>query len=144
MCERKALIMRVPATADAAAEARRTVHDRCGHVPGHLLDVAELLASEIVTNAVMHAGGILTIAIECDLEQLTFSVSDDSPDTPVIRDHSAEDIGGRGMRLVDHLAAAWGCTQDPDGKGKVVWFRLALCAVLDDRGATPAESIRVP
>ena len=85
-----------------------------------------MLTSEIVTNAVRHAGGILTIDIECDSEHLAVAVSDDSPDIPVVREFGAEDIGGRGMRLVEHLAAVWGCTPRPDGRGKVVWFRLAL------------------
>lgn len=126
--ERNSLTLRLPARADAAAVARRTVHDLCRHLPGHLLYDAELLTSEIVTNAVRHASGILTIVIEHDREQLTVSVGDDSPDSPVIRNPSADAIGGRGIHLVDHLAAAWGCTPRPDGNGKVVWFRLALAA----------------
>jgi anti-sigma regulatory factor (Ser/Thr protein kinase) len=124
--ERNSLTLRLPAQAGTAAEARRSLHDLCRHAPDHRLYDAQLLTSEIVTNAVKHAGGILTIVIECDQETLAVAVSDDSPDVPVVRDFRAESIGGRGMRLLDHLAAAWGCTPRPEGNGKVVWFRLAL------------------
>jgi anti-sigma regulatory factor (Ser/Thr protein kinase) len=124
--ERNSLTLRLPARAGTAAEVRRTLHDLCHHAPDHRLYDAELLTSEIVTNAVKHAGGILTIVMECDQETLAVAVSDDSPDVPVVRDFCPEGIGGRGMRLVAHLAAAWGCTPTPDGNGKVVWFRLAL------------------
>jgi anti-sigma regulatory factor (Ser/Thr protein kinase) len=120
------LTLRLPARADAAAVARRTLHDLCRHAPDHLLYDAQLLTSEIVTNAVRHASGILTIAIECDRRQLAVAVSDESPDVPVVRESGDEDLGGRGMRLVAHLASAWGSTPRPDGTGKVVWFRLAL------------------
>lgn len=126
MSERTSLTLHLPARADAAIVARRTVHDLCRHVPGPLLYDAQLLTSEIVTNAVRHASGILTITIERDGEQLTVAVGDDSPDIPISRNASEDDLGGRGIRLVDRLATAWGCTPRPDGDGKVVWFRLAL------------------
>src|SRR4051812_16595398 len=121
-----AVTLRLHAGADTAARARRTLRDHCNNVPGHLLYDAELLTSEIVTNAVKHTTGIVTLAIECDGRHLAVAVADDSPDTPVIRRAGPDDIGGRGMRLVDRLAAAWGCRHRADGKGKVVWFRLGV------------------
>jgi anti-sigma regulatory factor (Ser/Thr protein kinase) len=126
LTERQSVTLRVQPRPDAAAKARRTLHDLCRQVPGHLLYDAELLTSEIVTNAVKHATGILTIAIECDGRQLAVAVSDDSPDQPVVRKARGEDIGGRGMQLVDRLAAVWGSKPGPGGKGKVVWFKLAV------------------
>jgi anti-sigma regulatory factor (Ser/Thr protein kinase) len=124
--EQNSVTLRLQPSPDAAAKARRTLRGLCPQVPGHLLYDAELLTSEIVTNAVKHATGILTIAIDCDDHKLAVAVCDDSPNQPVIRNSGAENIGGRGMQLVDRLAAAWGCNPAPDAKGKVVWFRLAV------------------
>ena len=38
------------------------------------------------------------------------------------------DLGGRGLQLVDRIAATWGCTRRADGTGKIVWFRVAVSA----------------
>jgi anti-sigma regulatory factor (Ser/Thr protein kinase) len=118
--------LRLPPRSDAASEARRTLRSVCPAAPHHLLYDAELLISEVVTNAVRHAHGMLTLAIQCDGHQLAVAVADDSPDLPVVRTSSTASIGGRGMQLVDRLAASWGCKQRPEGAGKVVWFRVTV------------------
>jgi anti-sigma regulatory factor (Ser/Thr protein kinase) len=121
----RSFTLRLQARPDAASEARRAVHENCQTMPGHLLYDAELLTTEVVTNSVKHARGMITVAIECDGETLAVAVGDDSPAMPTVRRTTADDIGGRGMQLVDRLAASWGTRSREDGKGKLVWFRIA-------------------
>ena len=119
--------VRLPASPEAPRKARESLRRTCGRTtPGHLLHDAELLTSEIVTNVVKHAGGMITIVVECDARKLSVAVADDSPDQPVVRRSATTDLGGRGMQLVDRLAARWGCKPRADGTGKIVWFRIAV------------------
>ena len=74
-------------------------------------DVAILLTSELVTNALRHeAGGTVTLAITCSCDQLRVDVHDTSRFLPVLEDVSAEAETGRGLMLVDTLSAEWGST----------------------------------
>jgi len=118
--------LRLPASPDAPRKARELLRRACPTTPVHLLHDAELLTSEIVTNVVKHVGGMITMVVECDVHKLAVAVADDSPDEPVLRRSATKDLGGRGIQLVDHLAAMWGCKPRGDGKGKIVWFRVAL------------------
>ena len=52
----------------------------------------------------------------------TASVLDDHPDRPVLRPHSLDATGGRGMQVIDTLATAWGVRSHPTGEA--VWFIL--------------------
>ncbi|WP_106402447.1 ATP-binding SpoIIE family protein phosphatase [Actinocorallia populi] len=82
---------------------------------------AELLATELVTNAVRYA----TRPIELRLlhtDGLLVEVSDDEHGLPVLRHADADDEGGRGIQLVSRLAHQWGATRT--ATGKIVWFRL--------------------
>lgn len=87
-------------------------------------DIAVLLVSELVTNAIRHAGGS-----RCDLTLhlsdgvLRVEVRDESPRPPARRAPGPDDTSGRGLVLIDSLAAQWG-TQPGPGRGKVVWFEL--------------------
>jgi anti-sigma regulatory factor (Ser/Thr protein kinase) len=98
-------------------------------------DVA-LLVSEVVTNAVDHAGGEASLELELSLSQgwLRVSLADGSSIRPQIRELDPTDPRprGRGMRLVERIAHRWGC-EDHHG-GKRVWFELDTTApaVLDE------------
>ena len=90
----------------------------------HLVDDALLLTTELVTNAVVHAGTALQLRIEIDEDGLRVEVVDASPgSSPVVREApDAAREGGRGMFLLDALAEEWGTTHTRTGKS--VWFRL--------------------
>jgi anti-sigma regulatory factor (Ser/Thr protein kinase) len=85
------------------------------------LDDALLLASELVTNAVVHADGPISMAIAVDGPLVRVEVSDHTLGTLSI-DDSTPETSGRGLRLLDALAARWGSDATPDGK--IVWFEL--------------------
>ncbi len=95
-------------------------------------DVAVLLTSELVTNAVRHeASGTVTLAITCSCRELRVDVFDTCRFFPVVVDAPAEAETGRGLMLVATLSADWGFYRIP--AGKAVYFTLALAA--DDVGA---------
>ncbi len=91
-----------------------------------LLNEALLLISELVTNAVLHGGPPILLAIECDGDLLRVRVRDGSPAVPVPRVAGPDAEGGRGMTLVDLLTDTWGVVPvaDEHGIGKQVWFEL--------------------
>ncbi|MFF2040384.1 SpoIIE family protein phosphatase [Kitasatospora sp. NPDC058170] len=88
-----------------------------------LADWAELLTSELITNALVHAGSPTQLRLFCN-RVLTIEVADQESEAPRIRRAREEDEGGRGMHLVNELAHRWGSRRTRDGK--VVWFELEL------------------
>lgn len=105
------------------SEARQYVFDRCrASGLADRCDDAALLASEVVTNAIRHAGGSITVRAERDGEHLVVQVLDASPNEPMVLAPDPWAERGRGMSLVDAIAADWGVAPHP--AGKVVWFRL--------------------
>jgi anti-sigma regulatory factor (Ser/Thr protein kinase) len=112
---------------DAAARARQ--HVRAALLAWHLdelLDPVLLLTSELVSNALLHAGTPLTVAVRPDGPGVRVEVRDGSPVKPAPRRHSTTATTGRGVQLLESLADDWGSSCA--GEGKLVWFR-----VLDDR-----------
>jgi len=105
----------------AAREAVR------GEVTGFALFAIELLVTELVTNALRHgpADGVVEVEATRRNDRLEVSVSDDSPEPPVIRRPGPDAPGGRGMALVEALALRWGVRQHADD-GKSVWFWVDL------------------
>ncbi|MFD9126894.1 SpoIIE family protein phosphatase [Kitasatospora sp. NPDC059571] len=86
-------------------------------------DLVELLTSELITNALVHAGAPVRLRLFRN-QLLTVEVSDRDSREPRLRRAHAEDEGGRGMHLVNELAHRWGVRNT--GDGKVVWFELEL------------------
>ena len=115
-------VLTLVSSRQAPAEARRAVHDFATAVSPSTARTAELLASELVTNAVTHGRGEVRLVMEYDARGLAVAVSDDEPATPAIVHAAASDTGGRGLRLDEVLSSDWGVTQDRPGKA--VWFRL--------------------
>jgi anti-sigma regulatory factor (Ser/Thr protein kinase) len=84
---------------------------------------AELLTSELVTNAVLHGSGIVTVAVECDDDGVAVAVGDESERRPRQQDAPTDSAGGRGLTIVARLARAWGVRDGDDGQAaKFVWF----------------------
>jgi anti-sigma regulatory factor (Ser/Thr protein kinase) len=86
----------------------------------HCEHEAVLVVSELVTNVVRHAHTEIHLHAEWDAATLRVEVRDGSSVLPAIAD--LEDEHGRGLRLVQQLASAWGVEQRDDGKA--VWFTV--------------------
>jgi len=123
---------RIPLMADlaAAAGARAVVQDciRTWRVPVDA-DVAVLLTSELVTNAVTHgspsaAGTFVLLTVAWESAGLRVDVHDGSGDLPMLEEATAEAETGRGLLLVTSLSAEWGFYRTPGGKA--VYFTLEL------------------
>ena len=116
----------VPAGVDAPAQARRFCSTVCREwgVDG-LTDLCALLVSELVTNAVVHGSGPVGLELRLDGGVLRVSVAQEQvvglPE-PLMSGSAA--ISGRGLAIVDRMAAGWGAETD-DG-GTTVWFDLVL------------------
>lgn len=117
--------VRLTAGPAAAAEARRQVKAViCAWDCPVEADIAVLLTSELVTNAISHqAGEAITLAITFAFGQLRIDVHDTSCSMPVQVDASVDAEAGRGLMLVATLSASWGVYRTPEGKA--VYFTLA-------------------
>ncbi|MEV7888525.1 SpoIIE family protein phosphatase [Streptomyces sp. NPDC002817] len=83
----------------------------------------ELVASELVTNAIRHATGPVQLRLLRD-RALICEVSDGSSTSPRLRRAKNEDEGGRGLFLVAQLTERWGTRYTPEGK--IIWTELPL------------------
>jgi anti-sigma regulatory factor (Ser/Thr protein kinase) len=109
----------------APSQARRAVRRVVGQiVPEDVTETAELLVSELVTNAITHGAGIVTVSIDCAGHSLSVTVSDDEPTEPELQPERPMSMNGRGLRMIESLAGSWGVRPRTDGPGKDVWFRL--------------------
>ena len=90
-----------------------------------LVDDAQLLASELVTNAVQHACGPIKVRASLSEGFVRIEVSDSATATaPARRRAAPTDEGGRGMELVEKLSVRWGWKVTPENK--VVWLDLRV------------------
>ncbi len=111
-------------------------------------ETAELLVSELVTNAVLHARSRAELVVEVSGELLRVEVRDLSAALPTPRAHHRESQTGRGLELVELLSDRWGVQLDegPDAQGgKSVWFELELdLPVPTPGGHEPTPERQVP
>jgi anti-sigma regulatory factor (Ser/Thr protein kinase) len=125
-----------PAELRSAAQARHhaeRVLSRWGL--DSVLDVARLLVSELVVNAVTHAGSAADLSLCIVGPRLRVEVSDRSPVAPQPKEYSPTAPDGRGLLILDDLADAWGV--DVAQSGKTVWFELAIPDAVRSDGAEP-------
>lgn len=109
----------------APGRARRFVADQLSAAGNDVLaEVGQLLVSELVTNAVVHAASAVVVELTQDDDSIVIRVRDADTGPLVGRAGGGTELdeGGRGFMLVDRLADAWG-TEHHGGR-KTVWFRL--------------------
>jgi phosphoserine phosphatase RsbU/P len=125
--------------AQAVGAARRFVAGALdGHATAGTIDIARVLVSELVTNAVVHAASRVEVEVAIDDVAVVVRVRDADTGPLVSRGGGTElDEGGRGFMLVDRMAQSWG-TEHSGGR-KTVWFRLTLGRDQPD-GPQPGEA----
>jgi anti-sigma regulatory factor (Ser/Thr protein kinase) len=110
--------------AASVREARAFVRTACREAgtPRDTLDTAVLLVSEAVTNAFTHGRSEARVAVRAGRDLVRIEVSDDNSRHPQKQAPDADALDGRGMAILDALAARWGVRDDP--YGKTVWFEV--------------------
>ena len=124
---RAELALEMTLTSPAVARRFLATHGCSAHQAAVLED-AQLLVSETVTNAVIHAAPPLLLAVDCDGTMMEVRVRDGTPLPPAGRAARPDDENGRGLVLMDVLAEHWGVEPVPPDS-KEVWFRLRGTAV---------------
>lgn len=79
-----------------------------------------------MTNAILHGGPPILLAVECDGGGLHVRVRDVSSTEPVLADRGDRAESGGGITLVELLSSTWGVepVEDDHGTGKETWFEL--------------------
>ncbi len=105
--------------------ARRFVRDvlMSRQVADGVVDMVELLTSEVVTNAIIHGRSGPQLAVEIRDCAVRVAVRDLSPKLPVRHVGRLDDVSGRGVVIVEELASAWGVEHEGNGS-KRVWFEV--------------------
>ena len=102
------------------------VHHLSEHRLHDLVEPVRLIASELATNAVVHARTAFTVTLSQRDNVVTLGVEDEQPaqalTVPVWPDLLGDD--GRGLKIVDQVSDKWGVSTDPRG-GKLVWASFA-------------------
>ncbi|HSP38367.1 MAG TPA: ATP-binding protein [Frankiaceae bacterium] len=113
----------LPASMASVEAARALVRGALSSCPEAVVDVARLLVSELVTNAIRGSGQPILVRISAREGQVAVAVRDHAPGTPELRESVADGSDcGRGLRIVETLSTTWGWTAH--GAGKTVWFTI--------------------
>jgi serine phosphatase RsbU (regulator of sigma subunit) len=118
-----------------------------------LIDDALIVVSELVTNAILHAGGIAGVRVAEQGTGVRVEVHDRTRVPPVMARQSAESMTGRGLRLVASISTAWGA--EPTAEGKMIWAELTaghVASPFEDAGLLelwaddgwPDDAVAVP
>ena len=127
-----------PSSVPAARRAIRRWLVDVGREP--LTEDAELAVSELVTNALVHAGTPVEMVAHADEGFVRIEVADGSVHLPRVREYAPTSGTGRGLKLIDRTVDRWGAHLR--GLGKVVWFELS--SEENDGVAARDEQVAVP
>ena len=116
----------LPGDVTTPAAARRFVRAALESVETDpvVIETAELLTDELVTNAIVHAGSKSRLFIRAAKGVVRVEVTDPDDRLPAMAAPDTGSLGGRGLVIVNGLASAWGVDRTTDG-GKTVWFELS-------------------
>ena len=112
----------LPRSSAAARLARAALGQWFGaHLDEHMLARAQLLSSELVTNAFVHGQGTIELRAALDSDRLLVEVTDEgSGFEREVGQRSLDAVGGRGLRIVEADASRWGIHEGTTH----VWFEL--------------------
>jgi anti-sigma regulatory factor (Ser/Thr protein kinase) len=114
-----ALTTELPRSPDSARQARQFVSAHTGTLAPRQRTDATLMVSELVTNALLHGTGTISLRIDVEPRGVRVEVSDQG-DVALSPSPTPGAHGGWGLRIVEQLADDWGVRE---GSTRV-WFRL--------------------
>jgi anti-sigma regulatory factor (Ser/Thr protein kinase) len=116
----------LPAGPEGARSARRATARAAAlwRLDREMTETALLLVSELVTNAIRHGAPPVRLSLRLDAGRLRVEVTDGSPVLPRLGRPGTDQVGGRGLHLVQQLAVRWGSQVSRTRLGKTVWFEL--------------------
>jgi anti-sigma regulatory factor (Ser/Thr protein kinase) len=125
VCSIQASIL-LPGDATTPAAARRFVRAALESVEADpiVIETAELLTDELVTNAIVHARSKSYLSIRAGKDVVRVEVTDPDDRLPSMAPPDTDAPGGRGLVIVNGLASAWGVERASEG-GKTVWFEVS-------------------
>ena len=111
---------------EAPRVARQFVARHAAGLPEGLVDDAQVLVSELVTNAVRYGRPAITVGVAATADEVIVEVHDTGEVVPALPAGLPEltRTSGRGLIIVAALASEWGISATPDRAGKSVWFQL--------------------
>ncbi|HET9079546.1 MAG TPA: ATP-binding protein [Trebonia sp.] len=140
-------VILLPYTASSVGVARRRLIGdlaEAGVYEATACDVG-LVLSELISNALRHAtplpGQLIRVSWGLGEDCVEVAVSDGGgPTVPVINKPAANEIGGRGLGIVDKLSLRWGVHGGQDGAGLTVWAVVPLSKDAELSAGTQAEN----
>ncbi len=112
-----------PAELESAGQARRFARQALEQLGcEELAETVQLLVSELVVNAVLHAASPARLSLSIVDERLRVEVADQDPALPQVQAFAPSAASGRGLLILDSLADDWGV--EASAQGKTVWFAL--------------------
>ena len=123
--DRERVCLEIPDRPDAVRQGRQFVVEqiRAAGVAGDCADDAALVAAELLANAIQHGLPPIVICAVVGEASVRVEVQDASPRIPMRLAPSTSNMTGRGLAMVEALAARWGVDQ-VSGGGKTVWCEL--------------------
>lgn len=118
-------VVTLPDGPEGASFARRAMarSAELWRLDRELTETALLLVSELATNAIRHGTPPVRLSLRLDADRLRVEVTDSSPALPRVAHPGPDQTSGRGLQIVQQLAARWGATASRT-LGKTVWFEM--------------------
>lgn len=116
-----------PEQPESVPEARRFATDVLQDVTPEIRATVELLVSELATNCIRHTDSSFELTVIQLRHEIRVEATDYDAGKPTMRSPKPTDPSGRGLRIVDALATAWG-VEHRSAQGKTVWFTVAVPA----------------
>jgi serine/threonine-protein kinase RsbW len=124
---------RFPNEATSVSEARRYALATIDDLSPQLADAVAVMVSELAANAVRHTGSHFTVTIDRSPELIRIAVTDGGSGSPIVKNPQPVEPSGRGLQIVQALAADWGVIPASEPPGKTVWFTVAVDAALEEQ-----------
>jgi len=115
---------RFRSTPESVAGARRFAAEVLAGIPSDVLDMVQLMVSELATNCVRHARAAFELTVAHAGREVRIEVTDDAGGQPELRSPGPSDPTGRGLQIVGLFSDAWGVEHRSDDS-TTVWFTVA-------------------